>query len=411
MRLWLFLLVLIFSAGFGVMIRQDPGYALFAYGNWTVEMPLWLSLMFMILTVFFFLLVSWAIHVTVSSSQKVKLWWKNHQEHTARTQTYRGLLELTEGRWQNAERYLTQSAKHSENPLLNYLSAAKAAEEIGAFDRRDHYLDLAFAANTNSTVAVRLTQAQLQLKHGEFKQGVHNLEELHQETPKHPEVLRLLSALYEKTNDWDSLLKLLPSLEKNEVFPKGTLKALEQRLYPALLISHAEQGLKSLFSSWKKIPNAFKNDPSVVHAYAKLLIHNAANDDAEAILKQTLTKTWDEDLITLYGLANPKNAKKQLAFIESFLPDRPAEPRLLLSAGRICLRNQLWGRARDYLEKSLSLQPQPETYAELGQLMEQLAQSDKQNECFRKGLLLATKVLEKSENERPLVCVSYEERT
>ncbi len=409
MRLLLFLFILIFSVGFGVLIRQDPGYALFAYGNWTVEMPLWLSITFMVLTVFFFLFISWAIHVTVSSSQKVKMWWKTHQEHTARTKTYRGLLELSEGHWKNAEHYLIQSAEHSENSLLNYLSAAKAAEEVGAFDRRDRYLDLAYENNTGSTVAVRLTQAQLQLKHGEYSESAEKLMVLHQEIPEHPEVLRSLATLYEKTNDWDSLLKLLPSLQKNKVLPKSSLQATEQRLYLALIDVAAKKGEKTLLSTWKKVPQALKENKEIIGMYAKSLLKNASGEASESFIKQTLRKGWNEDLAYYYGLSNPKNVKTQLVFIESILPGHSDESILLLSAGRICLKNQLWGRARDYLEKSLSLNPQPETYAELGQLMEQLAQVEKRNECFRKGLLLATKVPEKDESKRPLVCVSYDE--
>lgn len=410
MRLGILILVLLFSAGFGVLIQRDPGYALFAYGDWTVEMPLWLSLLFMIATVVSLLVVFWFIHMTLSSSRKVRAWWKNHQEHSARTQMQRGLLDLAEGRWQNAERFLTQSAEHSDMPLLNYLFAARAAEELGALKRRNQYLELAQEATTGSKTAVRLTKAEFQLKHHEYQQSSDNLEALHDESPKHPEVLRLLSKLYEKTNNWNALYNLLPSLKKNDVFSKETLHAVEKRLYLGLIPLRAEEGTKALLRFWKSLPNTFKVDPNLALECAEQLAKQGEHDEAETLLRQIISKRWHSDIIRLYGSLLPKNAKAQLAFIESFLPEQASDPLLLLSAGRICLRNQLWGRARDYLEKSLALQPHPDTYAELGELMDQLAQSEKRNECFKKGLLLATKRSDESEEEKPLVCVTYEDR-
>jgi HemY protein len=42
-------------------------------------------------------------------------------------------------------------------------------------------------------------------------------------------------------------------------------------------------------------------------------------------------------------------------------------PSLLLTLGRLCLQNSLWGKARDYLENSLQVQRNPEACAELAQ--------------------------------------------
>ena len=56
---------------------------------------------------------------------------------------------------------------------------------------------------------------------------------------------------------------------------------------------------------------------------------------------------------------------------------------------RICRRTKLWGKARIYFESSLSLEPLPETFYELADLLEQLGDLDSAQECFRKGLKLA----------------------
>ena len=158
MRLWIFISALALATAIGIFITQDPGYALFAYGDWAIEMPLWVSAIVFIVAVTLVIVTLNLINTIFFSSRQVKLWWGKHQEQSARKKTHRGLIELAAGRWKNAEKYLIQSAAHSDTPLVNYLSAAKAAEEGDSPERRDRYLQLAFDVSAGSDVAVRLSR-------------------------------------------------------------------------------------------------------------------------------------------------------------------------------------------------------------------------------------------------------------
>lgn len=66
----------------------------------------------------------------------------------------------------------------------------------------------------------------------------------------------------------------------------------------------------------------------------------------------------------------------------------PDDPSLLLTLGRLCLQNRLWGKARDYLESSLNLQRNPETCAELARLLAGLGDTERSNQLFQEGLVL-----------------------
>ncbi len=408
MRLWSFIIVLALATGLGVIISQDPGYALFSYGHWTVEMPLWLSAFLLILIIALTLFTIWFIKTLFSGSNKIKFWWKKHREHTARLQTYKGFLALAEGRWKNAEEYLIQSASHSETPLINYLSAAKAAEEGNSPERRDHYLQLAFDVGAGSDLAIRLTQAQLQFKHGELEESVRNLQRLHINAPKHPKVLRLLCTLYEAMLDWSALYSLLPECRKTQTLSKDELIRLEKKIYPALLPNYAAKGLKALITFWQQSPRTIQSEPAIVCDYVKLLMQQSANNEAEVLLRTKLKKNHHQSLVHLYGLVIGSSPKKQLAFAESLLPEHFKNPILLLTLGRLSLANQLWGKARDYFEKSLNLMPLPETYAALGSLMEYLELHEKSKEYYKKGLLLATQTtaISSAEIDKNQLCLS-----
>ena len=388
MRVLPFVFVLVLATALGVLIHHDPGYAFFSYGDWSVELPLWLAILLIFVLIIAFLSLMWFMQILFSSF-RVRSWWKQRQVKKAKINTHRGLMALVEGKLKQAEKFLMKSAKHSESPMLNYLSAAKAAEAAGATERRDRYLQMALSASNGSNMAIRLTQAQLQINHGELDESINTLKTLYEENPKNPEVLKLLAKLYDSLNDWQALFYLLPSLKKNQVFSYEALHQLEQKVYQGMLHKSADEGSDQLIKAFKDAPKSLQTDPNFVAFYVKELLARNLASEAEALLKGILKKNYHEDLVHLYGLATGQNIKKQLLFAESLLAAHPNDPVLFQTLGRLCLKNQLWGKAREYLEHSLTLKPSPETYADLGQLMERMGLLDKGNEYFRKGLFTA----------------------
>jgi HemY protein len=391
MRIWAFILVFALAVAFGVMIHQDPGYALFAYKDWTVEMPLWLAVVFLVLIIILSIAFLSVTNVLFSSSSRLRGWWLRHKQISARRNTARWLLELAEGRWKKAEKRLSSSAAHSDVPLINYLSAATAAEESGAVDRRDRYLQLAHGHAKGKEIAVRLTQAQLQHKHGDIEQSLSTLQLLYAENPNHPQVLKQLAAIYESIQDWDSLLALLPSFYKAKIFPNEEARsAMEQKIYLALLPEIARQGKKELTKFWKHAPNSVTGHLNCQKRYIELLHQQGGEEEAESLLRTWLKKNCQDPLLLLYGTIKGPSPKKQLAFAEELLKSQPNNPVLFLTLGRLSLSNQLWGKARDYLEQNIRLAPSAEAYALIAELMDRLGQPEKRDEYFRKGLLFVT---------------------
>lgn len=389
MRLFSFILVLFIAAALGVLIRQEPGYALFAYRDWTIEMPLWLAGLLYIVLLLLGFFVLWMMLFLFSGSSRIKGWWLKRQQIRARKQLSQGLLELMEGRYNKAEQYLSSSARYSDVPLIHYLSAAKAAEEMGAGDRRDRYLELAHDVSGGSDVAVRLTDAKLRFEHGDLEHSVATLQHLHAEKPKHPEVLRLLCSLYMAMKDWHSLFSLLPEIRKRNIFPnENALSELECNVYKALLPNFAPNDKKFLMQFWRAAPYSVQHNPECIALYCRGLLQRKAISEAEDVLRTYLKHHWDSNIILLYGKIKGPSPHKQLNFAESLLHDHKDDPDLYLTLGRLCMMQSLWGKARDYLEESLALNPLPETYAELGQLMEQMGQKEKGQEYYKKGLML-----------------------
>ena len=65
------------------------------------------------------------------------------------------------------------------------------------------------------------------------------------------------------------------------------------------------------------------------------------------------------------------------------------KPELLLLAGRVCLNNKLWGKARSYLEAGVQAAPTAQGYLDLARLCQDTKQPEEAAKFYRQGLEFA----------------------
>lgn len=390
--MWRFILtivLLILSVWVGVKIAADPGVAVFLYRDWSVEMPLW----FAALAVIVVMLVIYAVMRFVDGVDSTLYRWRNwlqwRRKHRSYNKTNRGLLEIIEGRWRSAETHLLEGVHQSDAPLINYLAAAKAAHEQGSFDKRDVYLRKAHDLAPQAEVAIGLTQAQLQLNQGQLEQALATLGSLRQIAPKHAMVLHLLEKLYVHLGDWQGLLKLIPALQKAKIVNAQQAVQLEERAYLELFNAAATKAddSKTLDAAWQLIPRRLQRNAHLVFAYGQYaLAYPEKADEIETLINKSIKHSWDSNLVKLYGFLVTTQPKKQLAHAEGWLKSYHNHGLLLLTLGRLCMRCQLWGKARSYFEDSLNIEANPATNFALGKLLEQLGDIHAAAQSYREGL-------------------------
>lgn len=387
-RLFLLLLVLVIAVSGALLAVRDPGYLLIRHGQTSIESSLSLAILgLVVLFIACYYLVRFSVSM-LRLPQRLREWRQRRQMQRARLTLQRGMIDLAEGHWEKAEKTL-QKVRHSEMPLLNYLAAARAAQQLGAHERRDEYLKLAHQSMPSADIAVGLAQAELQIAHHQMEQALATLTRLHGLAPKHTYVLKLLMQLYRELRDWEQLRELLPDLRKRGVAANAELDAIEIETHLALLDqSVRERDMAALQLTWNRIAKPVREQERMVCAYARHLMALEANAAAEPLIREALKKRWSEELVYLYGkLAGPDPAR-QLANAEAWLKTQGKNPVLLLSLGRLSKRNHLWGKARAYLEASLGILPRAETYQELGGLLEQLKDKEAALLCYRQGMNL-----------------------
>lgn len=381
------LLVLSGVVGLALLAQEDPGYVLLAWGDWTAESTLSLLLVALVIG---FALTYMAVRLLVGSWHlpgRMARWRRQQRAEKARRSTQQGLLALAEGNWKRAERYLIRDAADSEIPLINYLGAARAAQKQGADDRRDDYLARAHKSMPEAELAVGLTQAEVQLSHGQSEHALATLMHLRSVAPRHGYVLNLLRRLYERLGSWKELLELIPELRRQKAMEPRAIDALERRVHAELLKQAASAD--ALREAWERVPRG-QRDGELLRLYVSGLMHVGEDEEAEKLLRDGIRQVWDPELVRLYGLVKTRDPNRQLTTAEVWLADHDRQPDLLLTLGRLALRAQLWGKARAYLEASLGAESRPETYCELGHLLNRLGEAGQAVECYRKGLEQAT---------------------
>lgn len=387
------LVVLLLAAGLAAAIAYDAGYILIAFGNYTVETTAWIGLaLLLVLLVAMYVLVA-LLHRGVRQGGLISRWRHERRARRGHQQTTRGLIALMEGNYRRAVKQLEEGAERSDAPLVNHLMAARASAELGDAAQTRLLLHRAEQSRPRGSVAVELTEAELQLRAGHLEGALATLGRARRQARRHPRVLALLKEVYIGLGDWFHLLELLPELRRHLDLPPAELTALERSARLHLLDEVAPKGAQALHEHWRHLPKAAKRDPVLIARCAHWLVEMGSEAEAEALLRAQLKRGWDGELVAWYGRVQGGDPQQQLTVAEQWLQTRGDDPVLLRCLGRLALRNQLWGKARDYFEASLRLEESPETCAELGRLLGRLGQHERAGRYFERGLFAAAPAL------------------
>ena len=370
---------------------DNPGYVQMGIGHWSLETSLVVFVDNLIIGFYvfyvFFRLLGWLFRLPGQFKNR----GKNIKFNRSQEALIAGLVDSAEGNWEKAEKVLIKHASHSGAPLIHYLTAAKAAQSRGAYDKRDEYLKKAADQSPDSSVVIGLTQAELNLSGNQFEQALETLTRLHSIDPTHASVLKLLHQTYQHVGDWQGIRKLIPSLHNNKVLMEAEVKLLETEAFSQLLKQAAEKGnAEEIQSLWSEIPNFIKTMPGISAIYFAAMINTGAGAGIEQELSDILSVAWDETLLVLFGSIQSSDVSKQLETAEKWSYVHQENAVLLAVMGKLAVKCGDTFKAESYLAKSIAAEPTVQAYQLLGDLL--FAQGDKDNAstCYKNGLELAS---------------------
>ena len=377
-------IALVASAFIAQAVLQDPGYVVINIRGYIIEMSVPVLIGLIVLGIFALRLMVGLFRAPRKLGQAAG----RYRSGKAGQRLTKGMIQIAEGNFAKGEKLLARAARVSDAPLLNYLQAARAAHLLGQNERRDNWLKQAYEQLPEAADAVLLTQAEFQLAEGEYEQALATLRRLEENSPNHGHALVLLGRVYYKLEDWRQLMDLLPRLRKFGRVDPETLSDWSLRVQREQLAKANDAD--TLRMLWGNVPKDLKKDASLLEAYYSGLIQAGMHEQAEKELTAVLKKQWSGPLVGLFGTVEGKNPTKQLRQAEQWLGAHADDPDLLLTAARLCLRNELWGKGRSYIETVISIRPTPEAYQEYGRLLSRLGEGDAAADAYRTGLGLVS---------------------
>lgn len=373
---------------------ENPGYVLIGIGHWSLETSLIVFAVSLIMGFFVFYILFRGLGWLLRLPGKIKNRGKSIKFNRSQEALIAGLVDSAEGNWEKAEKVLIKHASHSGAPLIHYLTAARAAQSRGAFDKRDEYLRQAAVQAPGSDVAIGLTQAELHLSEKQFEQALETLTRLQSIDPTHANVLKLLHQAYQQAGDWEGIRKLIPSLNTHKVLMEAEIKLLETEAFSKLLKQVAGRGnVNEIEALWSEIPDYIRNMKGVSAIYFAAMIEAEAGAKIEGVLSRALSTTWDQTLVVLFGNVQSLDVARQLETAEQWLPMHPRDAIFLTVLGKLSVRCGENQKAETYLNKSISIEPTVSAYQLLGDLLFIQGDKDKANECYKQGLEVASSAI------------------
>ncbi|NII12321.1 heme biosynthesis HemY N-terminal domain-containing protein [Oleiagrimonas sp. C23AA] len=381
MRLWRWILLLILLAALAAAgwhwLAQDPGYVLVRIRGWRVQSTLVVAVLLVALALFLLGLVwrllSWPFGAVTRRHRRI-----------SRQRLSEGLVALAEGRHAAAERALGRAARHHplRGPAL--LASAEAASQRGDVSQAQHALDQAAA---DVPQAARVLRARVLRREGRDADALALLMHEAEAGKLPPAGWREYVEAALAAGDLEHAREGLEPLRKSGALQTRLYAELEARVIGAWLarIERAD----ALAEAWGRLPRSQRRAPGVVDAYARraaqLGASLAAMDEVEAALR----RQWSSPLAATYGALEGRDTESRLRKAEGWLDAHTDDAALLATLGRLCVRLKLWGKAHQYLERSLRLAPSSNAWevqgdAYLGQGNTALAQH-----CYRNALRLA----------------------
>jgi HemY protein len=384
----------LFSAAVALTIAShNAAYVLLVYPPYRIELSL---MLFIILLVLIFMSSYGLVRLSISVVRLPGYVRKFRFEH-AQAQT-RELLDeelaaFFEGRYAAAEKAAARAMESGDRSALHPIIAARSAHELREYKKRDAYLASAKGRTIGDSTMRLMTTSKFLLDQRDPRGALEALQELRSSGVRgHPGAMSLELKAHQQAGNWDEVLNLLDKLEAraplNTALADATL-ATQLRQQAWLGKIRQQKDLAELTHCLKNIPADFKRRSRIAAAAARALIQHGGDTLAKDLLTDSLNAQWDSELVALYGDCISDDVVAQIEQAEKWLPQNKQDAGLLLALGKLCLHQQLWGKAQTYLDASNSIAPSHAAYTALGLLAERLGKTDEALKYYQNALAVA----------------------
>jgi HemY protein len=381
MKLWRWILLLVIVAALAAFgwhwVAEDPGYVLVKMRGYTAELTLVAAVVAVVVIVaavgVIWRLVRWPFGAI-----------SRRHRRTSRERMSAGLVALMEGRNGDAERDLHRASRLDSLRGPALLASAEAASRRGEHARA---LETLGEAAQSAPQAARVLRARFLRREGRSAEALALLAPEADSGSLTPGGWRELALAAVAAGDMRRARQALEPLQKSSAIGQRAYASLETLVLTGAILA-APDGA-ALNTLWSQLPKPQRRISAVVDAYARRAASFGMMLPAMDEVESALRREWSSPLIATYGNLTGDDGEGRLRRAESWLDAHPNDAQLLLTLGRMCVRVKLWGKARQYLERALALDPSSAIWEALGDVYAGEGDNAQAQRCYRNALAMA----------------------
>lgn len=389
------LLLALLAAVIALILQINAGNVAFLVHPFRVDVSLNLFIVVLVVVLAAVYWIARAIQKVADFPEQVRLYRTRREEVGGQQALIEATKSLLEGRFARAERAARAAQSSDTTAGVAALIGARAAHRMQEYDRRDEWLRRA-EGDTAMQTARLVASAEMWTEQRENDAALDAIDRLQGAGARHIHATRIALNANLQSGRWEEALKAVRLLEKRNALHPVLARKLKHAIYRELMLAqrHDPAALEAL---WRRLPEADRHVPDIALEGARMLNLAGRGQLSAEVIEAALGKSpaaWDdvaERLLDEYARAQSFPARHQLERVEGWLAQVPARgairAALLRTAGLVCLREQLWGKSKGYLQDSLEEAKHPATFLALARLADAVGDETEAARQYREAAL------------------------
>jgi HemY protein len=385
--LWSVILAAI-AVAIALLAKDSGGYVVIVAQPYRIELSLNLLIFLVLGGYLAFYALARFVTTLAAIPARVRAYRAERQDSRLRQSLNEALIAFFQGRYASAEKSAAAALTGDETKGVAAIIAARSAHELGRFSEREQFLDQAKGGAEELDQARLTTLADLLVSQERYDEALQVLNDLSARDARNLRLLRLKLQAEQALAKWDEVLETLAALAKLGGLPPAEAAAIRRAAHLGNLAKQSHD-VSALTTYWKEVPAEMRLDAIVAATAARYFLALTAPEEAQLVIEQALEREWNSSLVALYGETGSANAMPQIERAENWLRAHARDPALLLALGKLCMRQELWGKAQSYIEASLALEPTHDGHMTLAAMMERIGKHQEAVLHFRRSAELA----------------------
>ncbi|RKP56675.1 heme biosynthesis HemY N-terminal domain-containing protein [Pararobbsia silviterrae] len=387
----LFWLVLLFVAAVVIALfgHFDAGHVLIIDDPYRIDV----SLNFAIVAIVVAFIVIYVLTRTVRNlwrmPDRVAAYRTRARAAKAHASLRDALANLYAGRFSRAEKAARDAGAFDENQPPAAMIGALAAHRMHEYARRDAWLEQ--IEDKEWQDARLMASADMRADARDSEGALNALAELEAQGVRRLNAQQIALRAHQQLKHWPEVLKLVKLLEKREAIHPAVALRLRQLSAENLLRDRRHDPV-ALLACWDSLPLTERQTPRIADLAADLLLQLDRPREARKIVEDALAQQWDARLLRRYADCGGGEALPLIQRAEAWQAEHPDDADLKFTLGRLCLQQQLWGKAQAFLEQALALAGDNDTlkiraHRALARLHEELGHAGEASTHYRASAL------------------------